>query len=334
MLLSPEEQREVKFSAFLAGLCIVGSVVIISGVLAFPQISFGATTNFSPATSGEGYVGNNGATFSTVQSAGTGNDSNTSYAYAVIEGNRLNAGTYYIYRGFLPFDTSSIPDTDTIDSAVFHFFSDGNTPAVTTDTYCLVESTQASNTALTTSDFSAVGSTSYGSVAYAGGVVGTEYIITLNAAGLSAISKTGYTKLAIRECTHDLGNVAPTQDSYISYASQDHTTSGYRPYLAVTYSTPTSGGGGGGTASSTSSTSGGILSADYVTRWTCTYQSASTTICDATATTTSSLISSSTVLTTQDAGNVSFLLAILNTLMFLMVVGFMYNNITLKKPWR
>lgn len=35
----------------------------------------------------------------------------------------------------------------------------------------------------------------------------------------------------------------------------------------------------------------------------------------------------------QDAGNLSFLLTILISLMFLMVVGFVYNNMTNKKPW-
>lgn len=43
--------------------------------------------------------------------------------------------------------------------------------------------------------------------------------------------------------------------------------------------------------------------------------------------------SSSTPLYVQDAGNVLFLLTILLCLMFLMVVGFVYNNMTNKKPW-
>lgn len=45
-------------------------------------------------------------------------------------------------------------------------------------------------------------------------------------------------------------------------------------------------------------------------------------------------ISVGSPLITQDAGNISFALAILIVLMFLMVVGFMYNNLTKKKPWR
>lgn len=52
------------------------------------------------------------------------------------------------------------------------------------------------------------------------------------------------------------------------------------------------------------------------------------------ATTTATIAnSSSTPFYTQDAGNVLFLLTILISLMFLMVVGFVYNNMTNKKPW-
>lgn len=49
---------------------------------------------------------------------------------------------------------------------------------------------------------------------------------------------------------------------------------------------------------------------------------------------TATVVSTSTSpLYVQDAGNLSFLLAILISLMFLMVVGFVYNNMTNKKPW-
>jgi len=52
------------------------------------------------------------------------------------------------------------------------------------------------------------------------------------------------------------------------------------------------------------------------------------------ATTTATIAnSSSSPFFTQDAGNLSFLLTILISLMFLMVVGFVYNNMTNKKPW-
>lgn len=49
---------------------------------------------------------------------------------------------------------------------------------------------------------------------------------------------------------------------------------------------------------------------------------------------TATVVSTSTSpLFVQDAGNLSFLLTILISLMFLMVVGFVYNNMTNKKPW-
>lgn len=72
----------------------------------------------------------------------------------------------------------------------------------------------------------------------------------------------------------------------------------------------------------------------YPTAWQCTVTTIPPRIETCVVTNTSiSSISSSTPIFVQDAGNVSFLLTILISLMFLMVVGFVYNNMTDKKPW-
>jgi len=42
---------------------------------------------------------------------------------------------------------------------------------------------------------------------------------------------------------------------------------------------------------------------------------------------------SSSPIYVQDSGNISIGLGIITTILFLMVVGFMYNNMTRKKPW-
>lgn len=73
------------------------------------------------------------------------------------------------------------------------------------------------------------------------------------------------------------------------------------------------------------------LGGDYTVSWVDRDVSATP---DPLGTFTATVVSTSTSpLFVQDAGNLSFLLTILISLMFLMVVGFVYNNMTNKKPW-
>jgi hypothetical protein len=55
--------------------------------------------------------------------------------------------------------------------------------------------------------------------------------------------------------------------------------------------------------------------------------------CTGIASSTNFIIGTSTPLT-RDGGTMSFLLLIIIFTLFLMVVGFLYNNMTAKKPWR
>lgn len=195
------------------------------------------TTNFSTG-SGDGNVGNTNAVWSTCHDAGTGNDANTTNTSLTLQGDRLNAGTYYIYRGFLPADTSAIGSSATITSAIMHIFSFGDQQWTGTHNISCVTTNQAATNALATSDFGSVGGSSLGDVLIDGqAALGQEYTITISNPD-SNVSKTGFTKLGIREKDHDLANVAATNDRYEHFCTSEHATSGYRPYYAVTYTIP------------------------------------------------------------------------------------------------
>jgi hypothetical protein len=183
----------------------------------------------------DGSVFSSGTVWSTVRGATTG----SLYAGQIktIASVWKSGATYYCRRSFFPYDTSAIPDTDTIESATA-YFTVKNEFYGTGDAYAvLVEGTQEDT--LAAGDFDAIGSTDLGSsqpsITTAGGIS-----IALNSSGLALISKTGLTKFAILE-KEDFSNTTPTKsiESYL-YASEQTGTS-EDPYLEVTY-----GEGGGG----------------------------------------------------------------------------------------
>lgn len=200
------------------------------------------TDTFYANAGGDGAVrtfGSGGGWFATARGAATGHDAyggNTGHYSAYVD-----PPNGLISRGFYPFDTSALPDGATITAAslfVYSYVTPGTGGGGSTDnkSVCVVESTQASPTALTTADYDQVGSTlladripfsSFPSAGY--------QEIPLNATGLAAISKTGYTKLALI-AGYDFDNVAPTTD-WCGFASKfsDETGTSMDPYLKVTY---------------------------------------------------------------------------------------------------
>ena len=141
-----------------------------------------------------------------------------------------NGGTYYLGREFFPFDTSALTSDATISSAVFSLYA-GDSHAVS-ETWVLVQSTQTSNTSLVNADYPKLGTTSGGTIAATSVVIGQYNNITLNATGLTWISKIGYTPLALRGLL-DMNNSAPgnvREDIY-----PDFTTN--KPKLVITYTT-------------------------------------------------------------------------------------------------
>ena len=148
-----------------------------------------------------------------------------------------------IFRGFFLFDTSALPDTDTISSAVLSLYGSGKDDALSnTPNVDIYTSTPASNTALVAGDYAQVGSVSQTGTAitYAGWSTSAYNDFTFNATGIGNVSKTGVSKFATRNVNYDVANVAPTWGSAGEYnlicISADTAGTSTDPKLVVVHS--------------------------------------------------------------------------------------------------
>lgn len=181
------------------------------------------------------YVAIHPVTWTTARTAtaGTTSGDNNGLSYGGGQCNGYAGPDYELDRAFFLFDTSALPDTDDISSAVFSVYdgTNGNTNANSV-TYHVVSSTPSSNTAIVVGDHDQVGSTSFGSKALSTFSNNSFSDFTLDAAGIATISKTGVTKFALR-CSRDIDDSAPTginrfDVTYADSASND-------PKLVVTH---------------------------------------------------------------------------------------------------
>lgn len=145
-------------------------------------------------------------------------------------------------RAILLFDTSTIPDAGVISAAVLSLDAQSRSNGLGTSDMHLVSSNPASNTALADSDYANTGTTSFGSIAYAGFAPTGYKDITLNASGIAAISLVGITKFGLR-IAWDKDNSftgvwsSAASNSYV-YSNADETGTSVDPRLVVTYTPP------------------------------------------------------------------------------------------------
>lgn len=151
------------------------------------------------------------------------------------------ATDYIIIRNFLLYDTSSLPDTDTISAATLSLYViatlNGDNDA--DDWVNIFATTPASNTAIVTDDYEQIGTTAQATQIDIGSITAAAYNDwTLNATGLTSISKTGITKFGARE-GHDVLNsayagAAGTRDQ-VQFAAADTAGTTQDPKLVVTH---------------------------------------------------------------------------------------------------
>ncbi|MFA6215857.1 MAG: hypothetical protein WC768_04795 [Patescibacteria group bacterium] len=190
-------------------------------------------------------------------------DYDTIYSWTIAHDASVGTGAYYtgydyistgagegissrtaFYRAFFPFDTSLLPDDAIIASATLNLYIWSNN--LRNDSYgfiTVIQTTQDSNLVLATSDYSKCGAISNPTegvdaanrLSQAGVNLNNYNSFPLNATGISWISKTGYTKLGVRE-GHDVLNI-PTgfPVSYASTYASERTGTSQDPYLDVTY---------------------------------------------------------------------------------------------------
>jgi len=183
-----------------------------------------------------------------IAGAGTySNDAETSANYSLGAACTSAEGTpwTYLYRVVFLFDTSDLPSDCTVVSAEMSFCVKTKENTFTNQKapfgIYLVASAPASDTALGISDFQTMGTTNFGTAGIAYDDVSTTVYntITLNTAGLAAISKTGVTKLGLRLAYDGLVAATPGWENskycryYIYYA--DDAITYMQPKLKVVF---------------------------------------------------------------------------------------------------
>lgn len=201
------------------------------------------TSYFSGAGDGQAEA-INGWTFAAGRAAATGDAAGYTSIYLRTNRNvglRDNGASDFEFgRGFLPFDTSSLPDTDTITSAKISLYasvaaSDYSAPI---NAYVIVEGTQASVSQITTADYDQVVFTPAlsGEITTAVGDEDSYKDFPLNSSGLSFINKTGYSKFAFIDRYDQLNIEMPSGTHGVRYFSSDQTGTANDPVLEVIHS--------------------------------------------------------------------------------------------------
>jgi hypothetical protein len=141
---------------------------------------------------------------------------------------------YAIYRGYVYFDTSAIPDSAVISSAILSLR--GYNDYSTTNFNVVVQNGQPTypHDPLVVGDYDYTKYSGTGSSFSTAGYSTAGYNnISLTAEGLTFLSVTGTTKLCIKS-SRDIAGNTPTGSEYITVWAYEK-GAGYRPYLTVVY---------------------------------------------------------------------------------------------------
>lgn len=191
-----------------------------------PQLGYAYTTStFYPDPDPESatvdgmafqlYGAGSGVAWATIIAAGGTNADDSSASETIMQIREDTASNTWrvLLRSIFLFDTSAIPDTDTISSATFSIVGTAKTDAGTpiTPNIDVYTSAPASNTAIVAGDFDSLGSISQtGSpITYAGFSTSGYNDFAFNATGIGNISKTGVSKFGLRNANYDVAAIAP-----------------------------------------------------------------------------------------------------------------------------
>lgn len=219
-----------------------------------PKLSFGFLTLTAypdadaETTTVDGWVdrgttaGSVSESFATIRTgAGDGSNDSNSTLQTFLRGGDVTDKYWQLYRTIMLFDTSSLTSSATISAADFSVWGTFKRNQLGSDDFHIGGSTPASNTALANSDYGQCGTTSFGSIAYASFTsTDTAYsTASLNASGISAVSKTGISKFS-GQLGWDINNSftgawADNGYTQFNYWSADNTGTTNDPKLVVTY---------------------------------------------------------------------------------------------------
>jgi len=203
---------------------LLKTVSLAVSALASVTLTRNRAASFSATSYGSVYVNN--ASWATAHGASSGTERS---APAYVQ-SAWNGSSYFLERGFLVFNTSSLGSGVTVTAATLTLTCAAILSGGTnTEAYNIYSST--GGTTVSGTDFNKGGtiafSTAIGQTSLAASGVFTW---TLNSSGIAQISKTSNTFFSVREATYDIGNGAPAEANYWGFNT---------PVLNVTYSTPT-----------------------------------------------------------------------------------------------
>lgn len=193
------------------------------------------TSTFYPSIDGWAWNDPTETTWSTVHDAASGTTENTGAAFLapLVQSGNSAGNTKGILRSFMRFDTSSLPDTDTIDSATISMWmllanrSNALSTSKSTDsTWSISRSTDVGAT-ITKEDFDLVDNNTGAStaittaIAYASISTGAYNDFALNATGIAHIDKTTFTTFAYRNWNWDGSDVDPNASATSKTDRQD-----------------------------------------------------------------------------------------------------------------
>jgi hypothetical protein len=213
----------------------------------------GTTTSYYPGTDGTnfGHAAQPGGTWASNHDSGwetSPHMSNAEDSFFYIATGTGGTGQYiYLQRGAFVIDTSGLGSGATISAASFNLYADYSINDSSNANYAgnIYSFSPANDTSWVTEDFTTYGTTAYcdTSKKIADWTINGYNSFVFNATGLAAISKTGKSKLGVRESYYDVSNTDPSmpanKNAGVSGFYSEQTGTSQDPYLSVTYTTST-----------------------------------------------------------------------------------------------
>ena len=211
-------------------ICVVIALFLFSFVFTLPKVQATATSATFYSSLSDGCIQRHGTVYSTVRTDGAG-DTPEIVNYLRV-GQDYSDSNYYIFRSYVYFDTSSIPDSATILTANLRLYSTGS--GVNTEVYVLSGMPTYPHDPLVAGDYdySVYNSGAGNSLCYAGSP--SYQTIGLTSTGISWINKAGWTKFCLRSYNDVYGN-EPTGLEEIYFFQADWTGTNFDPKLDITY---------------------------------------------------------------------------------------------------
>ncbi len=199
-----------------------------------PQV-FLTQANFTVGTGDGGCQGGPNATWATLRSAATSGAVDYASTNGTLIAVSLIGGNYYLWRGYLPVDTSGIGAGQVVSASNPNIYVNSKTD-IDGESLVFILTTQANTGSIVVADYSALtlNSPAEGATRKTLASLNTAAYNTLagNATGAGWVNITGWTKGGVRGA-RDVDNSAPTDENACSINFADNASN--KPYYDITY---------------------------------------------------------------------------------------------------